>query len=210
VPELTRIWHHLCQKYFSAQVFTINGYTPLGLSYDVADPGFIGADLIVNAFAAWQKYQSACIIIDLGTATTIQLITSTGRFLGTIIAPGIRTAATQLFEKAALLSEIELTPPPRLLGTNTSDAMLSGIVTGHAMMIEGFISKLNSAYPEHHPLKVIATGGIADLITPMVDSIDVMDKALTLNGLNLAANLLAIDSGCCHTSMNQLALSKDN
>lgn len=195
VPELTRIWHHLCLKYFSAEVFTINGYTPLGMSYDVADPGFIGADLIVNAFAAWQKYNSACIIIDLGTATTIQLISATGRFIGTIIAPGIRTAATQLFEKAALLSEIELTPPHKLLGTNTSDALLSGIVTGHALMIDGFINKLKYTYPEQHPLTVVATGGIADLITPMVSSITVMDKALTLDGLNLAADLLAKVSG---------------
>jgi type III pantothenate kinase len=193
VPELTRIWHHLCQKYFTAQVFAINGYTALGMTYNVIDPGFIGADLIINAFAAWKKYNSTCIVIDLGTATTIQLITHQGRFMGTVIAPGIRTAAAQLFEKAALLSEIELSTPEQTLGTNTRDAMLSGIVTGHALMIDSFINKLKTEYIEYQPIVSVATGGIADLIMPLITSIDYIDKTLTLDGLNLAAKLLIQD-----------------
>jgi len=186
VPELTRIWHHLFQKYLQVNVVEINGYSPLGLSFKTADPGFIGADLIVNAYSAVHKYNATCIICDLGTATTIQLVTSSGQFYGTIIAPGLRTGASFLFDNAALLSEIELTAPQHLLGTNTRDALLSGIVGGHAFMIETYIKKIRSEHSEQSPIISIATGGIAELIKPMIPSLDFVDKTLTLDGLNLA------------------------
>ena len=191
VPELTRIWHHLFQKHFSAPEHHINANSGLGLSYCVFDPSFIGADLIINAFAAWKKYLSTCIVVDLGTATTIQLITNQGKFMGTVIAPGIRTAAAQLFNKAALLSEIELTFPEKTLGTTTHDALLSGIVTGHAYMIESFIQKIKAEYAELKPIVTVATGGIVDLMFPLISSIDFVDKTLTLDGLNLAAKILS-------------------
>ncbi len=193
VPELTRIWQHFVSKYLHLSPHLIDGYSPLGLTYNVADPGFIGADLIMNAYAAWKKYSSACIIVDLGTATTIQAVTAQGHFLGTVIAPGIRTAASHLFAKTALLSEIELTAPQSILGTNTREAMLSGIVRGHALMIEGFITKLKEEYSEHKPITSILTGGIADLLLPLIPSLDVMDKTLTLDGLNLASRIFADD-----------------
>ncbi|MBM4403570.1 MAG: type III pantothenate kinase [Candidatus Cloacimonetes bacterium] len=191
VPELTRIWQHLFQKYLNARVVEINGYSPLGLSFRTADPGFIGADLIVNAFSAVHKYKTSCIICDLGTATTIQLVTASGEFYGTIIAPGLRTGASFLFERAALLSEIELTSPNVLLGTNTRDALLSGIIHGHANMIERFIEKIRSENSDLAPITAIATGGIADLIKPLTASVDVVDKTLTLDGLFAAGILLS-------------------
>jgi len=193
VPELTRMWQHISFKYFHGNPLCVDGNSPLGLIFEVTDPSFIGADLVMNAYAAWKKYQQSCIICDLGTATTIQLVTRQGRFLGTVIAPGIRTAANHMFEKAALLSEIELTTPPHILGTNTRDAMLSGIVTGHAYMLEGFISRIKSEYAQAQPFMVIATGGIADLIAPLVPAIEIVDKTLTLDGLNLAARYLLGD-----------------
>ncbi len=189
VPELSRIWLHLFQKYMKAKVYEINAYSPLGLSYLVSDPGFIGADLIANSFGAWKKYQTNCIVIDLGTATTIQVVTSSGLFMGSTIAPGLRTGAAFLFEKAALLSEIELISPKVLLGTNTRDALLSGIVSGHAFKIEAFISQIKSTYKDLTPLKTIMTGGIADLIKPLTPSVDIIDKTLTLDGLFLAARI---------------------
>ena len=200
VPDMTRMWLHLFNKYFPVKACIIDGYTPLGLSYVVDDPGFIGADLIVNALAAWKKYKSTCIIIDFGTATTLQLVTSTGKFMGAIIAPGIRTAATELFEKAALLSEIELTTPTSTLGTNTQDALLSGIVKGHALMTDSFIKQILNDYAAYNPIIAIATGGIADLIVPLVPSINYLDKTLTLDGLLLAAKQ-------CITKTNEKVLN---
>lgn len=191
VPDLTRMWQHLLRKFFSQEALILNANSSLGLSYLVEDPGFIGADLIANAFAAWKKYQSNAVIIDFGTATTIQMVTVEGKFLGAIIAPGMKAAASELFTKAALLSEIELTTPPVLLGTNTKDAMLSGIVKGHALMIESFIDALKLEYPDFSDCKVIATGGISELLAPYIPSITSIDSTLTIDGINMSANLLS-------------------
>lgn len=190
VPDLTRMWQHLFQMYFTSEIYIINGYSDLGLSYVVEDPGYIGSDLIVNALAAWKKYKQSCIIVDFGTATTLQMVTSTGKFMGAIISPGLRTASQQLFEKAALLSEIELTKPGMLLGTSTRDAMLTGIVHGHALMVDSFVNQIRENYKDHGPFKVIATGGMAEFISALAKSFDSIDKTLTLDGLFLAASIL--------------------
>jgi type III pantothenate kinase len=191
VPELTRIWQHLFQKYFSASVYNVSALSPLGITFKVADPSFIGADLVVNAFAAWKKHNRNCIIVDLGTATTVQFVTAKGIFEGTAIAPGLRTGAINLFEKAALLSGIELTAPPVLIGQNTRDALLSGIVQGHAFMVESFVKRIKTHYFDHPDIITILTGGIADLIRPLVPSADIVDKTLTLEGLCMAHAILA-------------------
>jgi type III pantothenate kinase len=186
VPELMRIWQHLFQKYLKAEVRELNALTAPGLSYKVPDPSFIGADLVANAYGAWKKYSTNCIIIDLGTATKVQFVTSEGRFEGTAIAPGLKTSSDQLFAKAALLSQIEITRPNVLLGTNTRDALLSGIVQGHAFMLESYVRKIKQHYFDRKEILTVATGGIIDLIQPLVPSIDVVDKSLTLDGIYLA------------------------
>ncbi|MFO8145618.1 MAG: type III pantothenate kinase [Candidatus Syntrophosphaera sp.] len=193
VPELTRIWQHLFQKYFTAEVLEITALADLGLTYKVSDPSFIGADLVANAFGAWKKYPGDCIVIDLGTATTVEFITHEGSFEGASIAPGLKTGAEQLFEKAALLSQIEIVPPEALLGINTRDALLSGIVHGHAFMLQSYIQKIKSQYPDRPDIKTIATGGIADLVKSYVPSIDIVDKTLTLDGIYLAYKHLRLD-----------------
>lgn len=192
VPDLTRMWQHLATKHFGKDALLLNAYSDIGLSYVVEDPGFIGADLVANAFAVWQKYHSNAIIIDFGTATTLQMVSSEGKFMGAIIAPGMKSAATELFEKAALLSEIELTSPPVLLGTNTKDAMLSGIVKGHAMMVESFVQELMKEYQNQSPMKVVATGGISDLLAPFIPSVSIIDRTLTIDGIYLAAKTLMV------------------
>jgi len=189
VPSLTRCFEHLFQRYFSCKSIIINGYTKLGLTYSVSDPGFIGADLIVNAFSAWKKYQSPCIICDMGTATTIQLVDQKGHFYGTSILPGVVTGAFNLFEKAALLSNIQLEKPQFLLGTTTKDALLSGIILGHAYLIDRFISEIKNQYSQLGDIKSIATGGISSLICENTKNIDIIDKTLTLDGLYLISKM---------------------
>ncbi|MDD4223492.1 MAG: type III pantothenate kinase [Candidatus Cloacimonetes bacterium] len=186
VPELTRIWGHLFQKYLQAEVWDLTALSVPGLSYKVPDPSFIGADLVANAYGAWHKYRANCVILDLGTATKIQLVSADGCFEGSAIAPGIKTGADQLFEKAALLSPIELTAPPVLLGTNTKDALLSGIVQGHAFMLENYIQRIKQQHSDPRDLRVILTGGIADLVKPLVPSAEIVDKSLTLDGIHRA------------------------
>lgn len=183
VPSLTRCFEHLFQRYFNCPVINVNGYTPLGMTFAVQDPGFIGADLIVNAYSAWQKYQDNCIICDMGTATTIQLVDKKGYFYGTSIIPGVVTGANNLFEKAALLSNIQLEKAQHLLGTNTKDALLSGIVLGHAFLLDRFIYEIKKEWASLGSFKTIATGGISSLIGEHTKHFDIIDKSLTLDGL---------------------------
>ena len=185
VPELTRIFSHLINKYLKCDVEIVNAYSELGLEFPIEDPGFVGSDLVVNAFSAITKYKTNCIICDFGTATTIQLVGRDGRFFGTIIAPGVITSAKNLFDSTALLSNIQLKKPEHLLGTNTTDALLSGIITGNSFMLDGFIKALKKEYQHLRSIKTIATGGIAELICSNSKEIDIIDKNLTLDGLNL-------------------------
>ena len=186
VPELTRVWKHLCSKYIQAEVYEINALSPLGISFRVDNPSFIGADLIANAYAAWQKYRTSSIIIDLGTATTIELISPEGMFEGAIIAPGIKIGAESLFSKAAKLYEIELVSPTALLGLNTTEAMLSGIIYGHSFMLDTFIAKIKEQYSQLKPFQTILTGGMSSLIKPYLSEINTIYKCLTLDGFYLA------------------------
>ena len=192
VPELSRIWQHLFRKFIDAPVLEINAASQLGLTYKVDDASIIGSDLVVNAYGAWCKYKTNCIIIDLGTATTIQFVTAEGSFEGVTIAPGMRSGAAHLLDKAALLSQIEISTPETLLGTNTKDALLSGIVNGHALMIEAFVQKIKLHYFERKEVKTILTGGIADLLMPLMKSVDYVDKTLTLDGIYLAGKKLQV------------------
>ena len=186
VPELTRVWRHLFSKYFKVEMYEINALSPLGISFRVENPSFIGADLIANAYAALHKYKNSSIIVDLGTASTIELISSEGRFEGAIIAPGMKLGAETLFQRAAQLYEIELVPPPMLLGINTTDAMLSGVVYGHSFMLDALIGKIKEQYSHLKPIYTILTGGMAPLVKPSMKEIDVVDRYLTLDGFYLA------------------------
>ena len=185
VPEITRIFSHLIKKYLKCDFEIINAYSELGLKFSMEDPGFIGSDLVVNAFSAITKYKTNCIICDFGTATTIQLVGKDGHFFGTIIAPGVITSAKNLFDSTALLSNVQLQKPEHLLGMNTTDALLSGIITGNSLMLDGFIKVLKKEYKNLGIIKTIATGGIAELICNDSKEIDIIDKNLTLDGLNL-------------------------
>jgi len=192
VPAIGKTIEHMIQKYFKAPYLFVDGNTELGLKYLVQDPSFIGSDLIVNAYSAWKKYQTNCIVCDFGTATTIQLVGVDGCFHGTIIMPGMLTGADSLFEKAALLSNIQFESPTVLLGTNTRDALLSGIIKGHAYSIDGFIKELKTDFNHLENIRIIATGGISNLIAEHSEHIEIIDKTLTLDGLSLIINKLLV------------------
>lgn len=191
VPSLTRVFSHLAKKYFESKMLSVTPYLELGLKFPMPDPGFIGADLIVNAFAAKSLYSKNCIICDFGTATTIQLIGKDGYFHGTIIAPGVLTASANLFQKASLLSAVQLQKPETLLGTTTETALQTGIVTANAIMLDGFIQRIKAEHKELGEIFTVATGGIAELICRECKNVDHIEKNLTLIGLNLIGNKFA-------------------
>ncbi len=192
VPSVGRTIEHMIQKFFKVPYLFINGETVLGLKFPMKDYSFVGADLIVNAFAAWKKYKSNCIICDLGTATTVQLVGSDGTFNGTAILPGLITGAHNLFEKAAQLSNIQLESPKTTLGLTTKDALLSGLIKGHAFALDGFINEIKQIYYTNKPIITIATGGISSLVAEQSKSIEIVDKVLTLDGLFLIAKKLLV------------------
>lgn len=184
VPSVTGVFETLFNEIGINKVTSVSAYTSLGLSFPMPDPGFVGADLVVNAFAAKEKYGTNCIICDFGTATTVQLVGQDGKFYGTAIMPGVMISASRLFSKAALLTSIDLKAPVTLLGTNTKDSLLSGIIRGNAFMLDGFVRKIKQQHSDLKPIKVIATGGVSKLICSESEEIDQIDETLTLEGLN--------------------------
>ncbi len=183
VPELTDEWKKLAENEFQASVYEVNALSDLGLSFKVDDPSFIGPDLIVNAFAAWKIYKHHCIIIDLGTATTIQVVSREGCFEGGVIVPGLELSLKSLGQGASLLKTIKLERPTELIGTNTRESILSGIVRGHVYMIKGFAQELHGIYPN---APVLVTGGLSASIMEYLDSSFIHMPDLTLQGLYLA------------------------
>ncbi|MBT3169181.1 MAG: type III pantothenate kinase [Candidatus Cloacimonetes bacterium] len=186
VPTLTQIFSVMANKYFpEISTKIIDAKLDLGLSFAVENPDFIGADLLVNAFAAKEKYQTNCIICDFGTATTVQLIGADGYFYGTAIIPGVKTSAKNLFQIASQLSETELENPQNILGKSTKESLLSGIINGNLFMIDGFVRAIREKYGNLGEIKAIATGGLASTICENSREIDLIDVELTLDGLNL-------------------------
>ncbi len=191
VPELQRVFTHFVKKYLSCPLYNIDSNTALGITYASDKVSHIGSDLVVNAYAAWDKYQKNCLICDLGTATTIQLITKKGQFLGTAIAPGLLLSASKLFEIASQLAGIQLYAPEAIISLDTKDCLRSGIVQGHAFMIDGFVLAIKKQYDYLGEIMTIATGGISRLINDCSAQIDTVDTTLTLDGLNRICHKLS-------------------
>ena len=143
VPLLTKTFLLMFEKYFKATKITnVKANLNLGLQYPSKEISHIGADLLVNAFSAKEKYKENCIICDFGTATTINLVGKNGYFYGGVIIPGIISSAENLFSKASQIVSVNLDIPKTLLSISTKDALLSGIVKGASLMLDGFVEIL--------------------------------------------------------------------
>ena len=202
VPIIGANIEGMIKKYFNIPYNFVNGNTELGLKYSVEDPSFIGADLIANAFAAWQIYKKNCIIFDFGTATTIQLVGQDGFYYGVSILPGLMTAVDSLIKNAAMLKDVSLETFNNQskyipsLGSNTKDSILSGIILSHIYTIEGFEKRIKEDYSELSDIEIIATGGLAQVVIeqltlPLKQAIH-LDKNLTLEGLFLISKKLLV------------------
>lgn len=185
VPRLTGVLKELFQRYFDCRLINVNSETDLDITYPVSDPSYIGADLIVDAYGVIEKYCMNSLVCDFGSATTLELIGADRHFYGTVICPGLQTSAEGLVSRAAQLTGVEFSGEFGILGISTREAMLSGIIRGHALMIDGFISEIRNEFSTLNPIKVVATGGIAKLVSRYSKFIDVVDESLTLDGLDL-------------------------
>jgi type III pantothenate kinase len=156
-----------------------------GITVVTDNPAEVGADRIVNAAAAFAKYVSALVIVDFGTAITFDCVSGKGEYLGGAIAPGLGISLEALGEQTAKLPRVDISSPPKnAIGTNTIEAIKSGILFGYGSMVDGLIEKICLEFSPEIP-KVIATGGMAPLIARYSSSIEAIDPHLTLQGLAL-------------------------
>jgi type III pantothenate kinase len=188
VPPLTRPMEEMCQRYFGRTALLVdatNGGIPIAY-FPAAD---VGADRIVNAVAAREKYGKAAgiplIVVDFGTATTFDVISRDGEYLGGIICPGIGISAEALFQRAARLPRVEVRKPATVIGQTTVNAMQSGLFFGYVEMVDGLVRRIRAELPDGDRAAVIATGGLADAISAETPAIQHVDGELTLDGLRL-------------------------
>ena len=171
----------------------VDARSPLPLVLDVDEPLSVGADRVVNVLAATERYQADTIVVDFGTATTFDCVTRDARFIGGAIMPGLRTSADQLTRKAAKLPATELKAPTRAIGRQTEECIQAGVLFGCADAVDGMVRRIRAEWPGGATPRVVATGGLATLIAPLTESIEEVDRDLTLRGIMLAASHLGLD-----------------
>jgi type III pantothenate kinase len=147
------------------------------------NPREVGADRIVNAVAAYERFRSACIVVDFGTATTWDVITPRGEYLGGVIAPGVAISADALYQHASKLPRVQIARPAKVVGRNTVASMQSGLLYGYAGMVDGVVERIRREVG--WPARCIATGGLASLIARDSKAIEETDEMLTLQGLKI-------------------------
>lgn len=183
VPPIMFSLERMCQKYFHRKPLVVGPGIKTGLDIKYENPREVGADRIVNAVAAIYEYGSPLVIVDFGTATTYCYINEHNQYMGGAIAPGIGISTEALYSRAAKLPRIEISRPDDVVGKNTVSAMQAGILYGYVGQVEGIVKRMKDK--SKVPPKVIATGGLANLIAQESDIIDAVDPFLTLKGLQL-------------------------
>ncbi|HTG00761.1 MAG TPA: type III pantothenate kinase [Nitrospirota bacterium] len=183
VPPLLPVMIEMAQKYFKLKPLIVTHELKTGLTIRYDNPKEVGADRIVNAVAGYMLFGGPLIIVDFGTATTFCAVTSQGEYLGGAICPGIKISAEALFQRASKLPRVELAKPQKVIGSDTVSAMQAGIIYGYAGLVDGIVDRMKK---ELSPVaKVIATGGLAELVAPETKSIEEIKPQLTLEGLLL-------------------------
>lgn len=183
VPQLTGVFLQACRDYLHREPLVVDAGVKTGVKILYETPKSVGADRIVDAAAVQHLYGGPACVVDFGTGTTFDAISATGDYLGGAIAPGIGIAADALFRRAAKLPKVELKTPPSVIGKNTPHAMQSGLIYGYVGLVEGMVARFKKELgPE---MKVIATGGLTDIIARETEVIDIVAPWLTLDGLRI-------------------------
>jgi type III pantothenate kinase len=183
VPPLNQVMEQVAERYFHCTPVMVGPGIKTGMPILNENPKEVGADRIVNAVAAHDRYAGACIIVDFGTATTLDYVTGRGEYAGGTIAPGLGVSMDALIAHAAKLYRVELVRPKEVIGRTTIAAIQSGLVFGYTALVDGLVHRIRRERGEK--AHVIATGGFAELIAPESETIEEVDEFLTLKGLRL-------------------------
>ena len=188
VPPLTGAFVELSHRYIEVDPLVVTHRTKTGIRIEIDQPEQAGADRIINAAAVVALYGGPAIVIDFGTATTFDIVSSDKAYRGGAIAPGINLAHDALVARAARLHKVDLVPPPNPIGRNTIHAMQSGLFWGYVGLVEGLVARLKASMQELD-IRVIATGGLAALFRDHTPVIDLIAPQLTLEGLRIIHEL---------------------
>ena len=183
VPPLNFTLQKTAENYFGHKPIFVDNATDTGLPILYNPAADVGADRIVDAVAARERYGAPCIVVDFGTATTFDAINSSGEYLGGVITPGITISSDALFSRAAKLPRVEIKKPAKVIGDSTVGSIQSGLYYGYAGLVDGILRRMIEELGSE--TRVVATGGLAPLIAQASEMIEIVDDTLTLEGLRL-------------------------
>lgn len=182
VPPLGAQYEQLAERYMSAPCLIVGPGVKTGMPIRIDNPLEAGADRLVNAVAAYERFGGACVVVDFGTGINFDAVSEGGEYLGGAIAPGLEISLTALVERAARIPRIDLAEPETAIGRSSRAAIQSGVVFGFAGLIDGVVRRIEEELGE---VRLVATGGVAEEIVPFTETIDEVDEMLTLKGLRL-------------------------
>jgi type III pantothenate kinase len=183
VPPLDSVLRQVCERHFNLKALFIEPGVKTGMPVLYDNPAEVGADRIVNAVAAFEKFGGPCVIVDFGTATTFDCVSKKGEYIGGVICPGIGISADALFQRTARLPRVEIRKPARVIGSNTVGSLQSGLYYGYLGLVDGILERLVEELGEE--TRVVATGGLGSLIGTGSHFIKDVDEFLTLEGLRI-------------------------
>jgi type III pantothenate kinase len=183
VPPLTPVLVTLARQYLGQEPLVVGPGVKTGMPILYEPPGDVGADRIVNGVAAFSAYGGPVVVVDFGTATTFDVVTRKGEYVGGVICPGVGISADALFQRAARLPRVDLRNPGKIIGRSTVTSMQAGLYFGYAAMCEGILGRIKGELGEAP--RVVATGGLAETLAAEIPSIESVDPILTLTGLRL-------------------------
>ena len=183
VPPMVSVTQELALKFFKLEPLMVGPGIKTGMPILYDSPKDVGADRIVNGIAAYEKYHTACIVVDFGTATTVDFISKKGEYVGGAIAPGLLISLEALVQRASKLPRIEIVKPKEIIGRNTIHSIQAGIFYGYVGLVDGIVQRIQKE--NHAEAKVIATGGLAPLVASECSTIDEVEEFLTLEGLRI-------------------------
>jgi type III pantothenate kinase len=182
VPPLGTQYEQLSERYTNATCLAIGPGVKTGMPIRIDNPLEVGADRLVNAVAAYERFKDACVVVDFGTGINFDAVSAAGEYLGGAIAPGLEISLTALVERAARIGRIDLEEPETAIGRSSRAAIQSGVIFGFAGLIDGVVRRIEDELGE---VQLLATGGLASTIVPFTETIDEVDEMLTLKGLRL-------------------------